>query len=346
MGLEIEEIRSLSKLVGQEEQWSDVLHTSREDRLFLKLPWLKAWWDVYGEDRGMLVLKVLEDGRAVGYAPLMIASRGRVVRWKKLQFIGSGPSDRCGIIAKEGRRDVHKAVWEYIQANADWDVIELRDMITDGPTDWAVRSVFPYAEIHHNPSPYILMERDYATYVGKLSKNMRGNLSRYRRKLQDEGATFNTWKSRDEVQRGVRVLKDLSDRRWDFSNVLKGPGMMSFVERASRELAKEGAVVFHTLEIRDEPIAITMGFQDDERYLYYLSGFSPRQAKNSPGSILLSRIIEDCHAKGKREMDLLRGDESYKYRFNALNREQAHLRTVNRGFLRSAGYALREAPLS
>jgi CelD/BcsL family acetyltransferase involved in cellulose biosynthesis len=346
MNLEVEEIRSMSRLAGQEEQWSDVLATSQEDRLFLKLPWLKAWWDVYGEDRGMLVLKVLEDGRAVGYAPLMVTSRGKVVRWKKLQFIGSGPSDRCGIIAKDGREDVHRAVWDYIQTKADWDVIELRDMMTGGPTDGAVRSAFPYAEIAHQPSPYIPLQCDYGTYVGNLSKNMRGNLSRYWRKLQEEGATFQAWRTKDDVQRGVKVLKELSDQRWDFSNVLKGPGMMSFVDRASRELAKEGSVVFHALTIKEEPVAITMGFEDDGRYMYYLSGFGPQQAKNSPGSILLSKIIEDCCTRGKREVDLLRGDEAYKYRFNARDREQAHMRTVNRGLLRSAGYALREAPLS
>ena len=346
MTLEIEEIRSLARLVGQEDRWSAVLSTSREDRLFLKLPWLKAWWDVFGEDRGMMVLKVVEGGQTVGFAPMMIASRGRVVRWRKVQFIGSGPSDRCGIIARDGREDVHRAVWDHILSKEDWDVIELRDMVTGGPTDGCVRSMFPEAELFYQPSPYIPLEKDYATYLSKLSKNMSYNLGRYWRKLQDHGATLHVWRSKDEVERGVKVLKELSDARWDFTNVLKTPGMMPFVEKAARELAKDGSVVFHSLQIKEQPIAITMGFEDDGRYMYYLSGFDPDHSKYSPGSVLLSKIIEECHARGKREVDLLRGAEAYKYRFNAVNREQAHLRTVNRGLLRSAGYALREAPLS
>jgi len=345
MSLEIEEIRTLGKLAGQSE-WGEVLSSSQEDQLFLKLSWLKAWWEVFGEDRGMLVLKVLEDGRPVGYAPMMIASRGKVVRWKKVQFIGSGPSDRCGVIAINGREDVHRAIWDHILAKEDWDVIELRDIIAGGPTDYCVRSVFPAAELCQQPSPYITLERDYATYVSGLSKNMRTNLSRYRRKLFDDGVTFQAWRDRDEVEAGVKWLKELSDARWDFTNVLKAPGMMSFVERASKELAAEGGIVFHCLEKNGRPLAITMGFEDRDRYLYYLSGFDPSISKNSPGSVLLSLIIEDCHLRGRKEVDLLRGSEAYKYRFNARDRLQEHLRTVNRGLIRSAGYALREAPLS
>jgi hypothetical protein len=46
------------------------------------------------------------------------------------------------------------------------------------------------------------------------------------------------------------------------------------------------------------------------------------------------------------EVDLLRGTEPYKYRFNAVDRVLFHFRALNRGLWRSARCAVREAPLN
>ena len=164
MALEIEEIRSLDRLVRTSEDWTEVLSTSGEDQLFLSLAWLKPWWECFGDRRELLVLRVIEDGRAVGFAPFMVTARGRIAHWRKLEFIGSGPSDRCGIIAAEGRPDVHRAIWDHLKARDDWDVIELRDMASGSPTDVNIRSLFPHAEYVSSASPHIVLNDRYSTY--------------------------------------------------------------------------------------------------------------------------------------------------------------------------------------
>jgi CelD/BcsL family acetyltransferase involved in cellulose biosynthesis len=346
MALEIEEIRSIDRLVRTSEEWKEVLSTCGEDRLFLSLAWLKPWWECFGDRRELQVLRVSEDGRAVGFAPFMVTSRGRIAHWRKLEFIGSGPSDRCGIIAAEGRPDVHRAIWDHLRAKDDWDVIELRDIQTGGPTEQNVRACHPSAEYVTSISPHIILKNDYPTYFAGLSRSMRSNLGRGWRRLEDEGAVLRALRTPAEMEEATRYLKELSDARWDIANVLKTPRMVEFVTRAALEMAAEGSVAFHAIEVNGHPTAISMGFEDQDRYLHYLSGFDPELAKYSPGSVLLLKIIEDCYRAGRTEVDLLRGIEPYKYRFNAVDRIQVHFRALNRGVLRSASCALREAPLS
>ncbi len=121
---------------------------------------------------------------------------------------------------------------------------------------------------------------------------------------------------------------------------------MDLVENVVHELVPSGEVIFYELDIREKPIAIAMGFQYEGKYMQYLTGFDTESSKFSPGTILLSMIIERCYDKGLKEVDMLRGQEGYKYHFGAADRTQIHFRSVNHGLIRSAQYPYRESPLS
>jgi CelD/BcsL family acetyltransferase involved in cellulose biosynthesis len=346
MGIEIEEIHTVDRLNHLATEWEDVLLTSGVDPIFLGLPWLLSWWTTFGERRDLYILHATEGGRSVGFAPFMITSRGKLSCWRKIEFIGSGPSDRLAIITRDGRLDVHRAFWDHIKQKDDWDVVELREMSAGGPTEMIVRECYPSAEYVRILSPHIVLDGNYERYLSGLSKNMRYNLGRNRRKLEESGAVFRTLRTPQEVAEGVHYLRKLSQARWDIASVLAMPNMVEFIELAAIELSKREEIVFHTIELADEPIAITMGFETDHRYMYYLSGFDPDSSKTSPGSVLLSKIIEECCGKGMTEVDLLRGTEPYKYRFNAVDRELYHFRALNRGLWRSARCVVREEPLN
>lgn len=342
--VQVEEIGPLSRLNGHSQTWSENLVNCGEDPIFLGMDWLQACWESFGEGRRPLLLRAVEGGRTVGFAPLTLSSRGRV-KWTKLEFMGAGPSDRCGIIAEGCREDIHRAFWEHLRERDDWDVVELRDMAQGGPTENVVQSLFPGGDQVMVPSPFVTLFPTHEEYEASLSKNMRSNIRKGVNKMNAMGATFRAMRTPEEVAEGMGWLKTLSDIRWDGMGVLSDPRMMAFVRRITRALAGRG-VVFHSLEVKNEPVAIAMGLEDRDRYLYYLAGFNPELAKASPGVVLLMNIIKEAHEMGKREVDLLRGEEAYKYRFNAVDRPHLHFRTVNRGLLRKTQYSIREAPLA
>ena len=99
MSLTVDEVSSLACLEDEKDDYMDVLRTSGEDRLFLSLDWLSAWWGAFGEELRPLILRVTENGRPVGYAPMALYEQGK--HWTKVRFMGSGPSDRCGIVARD-----------------------------------------------------------------------------------------------------------------------------------------------------------------------------------------------------------------------------------------------------
>ena len=222
------------------------------------------------------------------------------------------------------------------------DVLELRDLDRVGRPSGPCAP--PSSADRSATAPCITLNGSHRAYLASLSRNMRYNLGRGWRRLQDEGVFFQPMRTADEVSVAVEWLNELNDQRWQASSTLRTPGMPQFVREVSQRLAGQG-VVFHALRTRDSAIAIAMGLEDEGRYLYYLSGFGPELARYSPGTVLLSKIIEECHQLGRKEVDLLRGEEPYKYRFNAQDRAQMHVRTVNRGIMRRTQYALREAPL-
>lgn len=342
MSLLVEEIGPFSRLDGERHDYQTVLRTSGEDPLFLNLDWLSAWWKAFGETWKPLVLRVTEGGRPVGYAPLAMNERGR--HWVKIGFMGAGPSDRCGIIAQDARADVHDAIWEHLRGRDDWDVLELRDMRRDGPTEEGVRRAFPNCEEAREMAPFIRLGGSYEEYLASLSGNMRATVVKGWRRLKEHGAEFKSMRSAKGVEEAVHWLKELSDHRWRSSSCLRSPGMTQFVEEAAKRLVGQG-VVFHAILVDGTPQAIAMGLEDRDRYLYYLSGLGPDYAHCSPGAVLISRIIEESYGRGCKEVDLLRGAETYKYRFKAVDRMQVHLRTVNKGLVRRTQYSLREAPL-
>ena len=165
-------------------------------------------------------------------------------------------------------------------------------MLDDGPTASSVRGHFRAGEYASSMCPYLDLEGNYLDYLHRLSGKMRGNLVKGRRKLEEQGCVLRELRTPDEVVEGLRTLRMLSDSRWDSENVLSLPGMMDLVENVVHELVPSGEVIFYELDIREKPIAIAMGFQYEGKYMQYLTGFDTESSKFSPGTILLSMIIE------------------------------------------------------
>lgn len=344
MALEVDEIGSLSKLERRGAQFEEVFAASDERDIFTSLSWLTAWWRTYGEGRKMRVLEISEHGSPVGYAPLMSTTIGKVLRLSILEFIGTGQSDRLGILAVDGRKDVHSAAWKHMRESGRWDTIDLRDMREDGSTVAALLEGMPEAEKETTRAPFIPILGEHRDYLSGLSSNARHNLGRlWHRLVEEKGARVEAFRDPSDMDFCYRTLLELNAMRWKTIGVstLAADDMKAFVRLVLQEHARKGQVVFHMILVKDAPIAITYGFAFDNRYLYYLSGFNPEYSTYGPGKVLLSKIIEYCYAEGFNEMDLLRGDEPYKYSFNPIDRTMYRVKVSGKGLKGSISDHLR-----
>ncbi len=123
----------------------------------------------------------------------------------------------------------------------------------------------------------------------------------------------------------LAVLERLHGARWRSlgeAGVLADPRVPAFHRRALPELLADGAVELAVVRIGGQPAAACYTLHAPGKLLLYLSGFDPDFAFESPGTILLGRLIGDALAEG-REVHFLRGAEDYKYAWGGVDRMNA-----------------------
>jgi CelD/BcsL family acetyltransferase involved in cellulose biosynthesis len=127
--------------------------------------------------------------------------------------------------------------------------------------------------------------------------------------------------------------------RMNSAGIFLSPRLQWFHLRVAPQLAARGAARVYLWRTPGAVVAALYGLEAGppgaRRFLYFQSGLDPELGHLSPGTILLSSVIEDCIARGLQRFEFLRGDESYKRRWTT---EQSHSLTL-RGARGAAGRA-------
>lgn len=100
----------------------------------------------------------------------------------------------------------------------------------------------------------------------------------------------------------------------------KGGFMTPQREAFFADLVERVGAVVDVLVTEDGPVAAAFGFPEPDGYYLYNSAFSREAAPASPGIVLLATLIEELIAGGVPRLDLLKGDEVYKFRLGATRR--------------------------
>jgi len=98
----------------------------------------------------------------------------------------------------------------------------------------------------------------------------------------------------------------------------KGGFLTPDMERFFADLLEIEGAQLHLLVVPDgEAVAAAFGFQDERAYYLYNSAYDPAAASVSPGLILVDLLIRRAIGLGLVRLDLLKGDETYKFRLGA-----------------------------
>lgn len=139
---------------------------------------------------------------------------------------------------------------------------------------------------------------DFDAYFSSRSKNLRRNLRRDARRIEDAGGTTFDWRCEfdaEEIERELRRVFEVEDRSWKQSHgqtVLQMPGMFEFYCRQARQLAEWGMLRIATLEVRGQPIAFEMGWTAKRVYHSFKVGFDAAYRDYGPGHLLRRAIVE------------------------------------------------------
>jgi CelD/BcsL family acetyltransferase involved in cellulose biosynthesis len=76
-------------------------------------------------------------------------------------------------------------------------------------------------------------------------------------------------------------------------------------------------LMFYGIRMAGKLIAVIYGYRMCDRIYSYLSGFDPKYAQKSVGSIVIGYAVQRAIESGREAFDFLQGQESYKYTWGA-----------------------------
>lgn len=324
MSIAIKEITSENEFLSVKDIWNNLNATSYNPTIFNTFEWQFNCYKYFKKRDKLFILLVFDNKEIIGIAPLVISNVLRL-SFQKIEFIGDDISDILDFIIKKGKEEiVINCIKDYLMKNDNlWDLIDLYPLCHNSKilkyTDIDTKT-FLYKEVI-DVSPCVFLPDCYDEYIKTLSKKFRFNLKYYLRSLEKlYNVNFGKVKAKDELEKIIKALFHLHGLRWrskKLPGVLITPSRKKFHSKLASELLKKDELSLYYLSLDGKIVSVLYGFNFQDKFYFYLSGFSPEFAKYGLGNLLINFCIKDAIDKGLKYFDFLKGKENYKYKWNA-----------------------------
>jgi len=223
-----------------------------------------------------------------------------------------------------------------------WSVIDLRRLRQADPATDAIATAFGRREMsdgwtlnieREDVCPVIRLPEgaDLDGFLATLGKKERHEIRRKVRRAETSGAV-ELVESTDPIA-DVDAFIDLHQKRWGerglFPQTPGGEQGRRFVRRlfetfgaaTGRDATTPDHPTVHLgfLTVDGKRIGAEIHFETTGSLLYYNAGIDPDARALSPGVVLLERLVRRAIERGKCRVDLLRGDEPYKYEWGGVD---------------------------
>lgn len=317
--LEISEICSTAELRALAPEWRSLANAATCTP-FQRPEWLLPWWEHFGTDAPAAVA-LRRRGELVALAPLYVRPEARGER--VLALIGTGNSDYVDVLAHPShRRDAASALLAYIaETSTRWDRCELGPLpatsaLLSAAAPCAWRSVVEQMDV----CPVLPLG---SGLDGAIPARFLSRLRYAWRRLTREHEICIESANAGNARSLLDALCDLHGERWrarGADGVLDSARVRAFHGAVVDAMVAQGQLRLDVMRVDGRTAAAFYGFADARCLYYYIGGFDPGFARYSVGSLIVLHAIEHAAQAGAREVDFLRGRESYKYRWGAGDR--------------------------
>lgn len=317
-----------------EPTWNMVLERA-DASVFQSYEWQRTWWRHFGEPNpaAALHLVVLDDGeRTVGIAPFYV-ERIRalgVVSYKRLAFLGTGPSDYLDVLFERGREEeCAQAVAVHLAHHPDlFDVIDLQDCTDRLPNhqllyDALQRQGFRGKHFISEYCPRTLLKDTWEETLASFKIDNRREIRRRQRNLHKNFTVrYEVVTRPEDALRGIEEFIVLHQAKWrndGHSGVFADSGIARFHREVAQLFAQRGWLYLAFMSANGERAATLYCFMFRDDLAVYLTGNANRSDvfKYSPGRVLTAFCMEEAVKLGKKVCDFMRGTEPYKYELDA-----------------------------
>lgn len=310
-------------------EWDELLAHSATSVPFLRYGYLQQWWQTLGGgewDSGSLsICAGYKDEKLAGIAPLFHTIKEGV---PLLQFIGSREiSDYLDIIAApQDYQDFLTALLESLEKEhpSVWEKAVFENVPENSPFLSLIQKCIP-------ANTNILLEKTYSAplltlpasweeYLAALDKKQRHEIRRKIRRVQQETADqrFYFVEGDLDITRYASIFLDLM-KEDEQKKAFLTPSMQDTMLSLIKWGYTEGILRLCFLDINGVHAAAYFCFDDGKTIYIYNSGFHNEMQYFSPGWVLLSYLIEWAIENSRETIDFMRGSESYKYKFGAVD---------------------------
>jgi CelD/BcsL family acetyltransferase involved in cellulose biosynthesis len=320
---ELPEVIDLDAPVGLEtldRDWLEVAGRLQGTSYFQTPDWVLTWWEtIAGRPHTRVATCRTPSGRLEA---VVVLSRVRERLHRRLPVSvpiyanagsGAGAADHCGWLLQPDRADemgtwVSKAIGGSALlvrgADPDWSSRALPTRARVVETIACPRVELPLADRGAGPS---------ASFVRQLR--------RFTRRLEREGVRFE-WVAPARVdERLLATLFELHARgRARRGGSAFGIEQLAFHRRLAERSGPGRGPAAVVARRGEAVVGVLYGFWWQDTFAAYQSGWDPRFARHSMGSVLVLHALERTADEGAHTFDFLRGSEPYKYRFGARDR--------------------------
>jgi len=155
---------------------------------------------------------------------------------------------------------------------------------------------------------------------------MREQIRRYPKRLDKQFTTeYCLARTQDETQVALNELFRLHGRRWRArgqTGVLATPRRQKFHREVCAKFLRRDWLRLWTLRCDGQAACVLLSYFYGGRTYFFIGGFEPEMMRWSVGTCLFARVLRHAIEEDRaQEFDFLRGEEEYKYRYGAKNRE-------------------------
>jgi CelD/BcsL family acetyltransferase involved in cellulose biosynthesis len=308
--------------------WNALAAGGISDTPFARHEHLSLWWSTLGggewEDAELVLISASEDSQLIGLAPLFAAHHdGR----RALLLLGSIEiSDYLDLIV--GGADLARFLAGLL------DFLEQDPALRGLPLDWynvpesspsltalsleAKRRGWSSQQEGFRPTPRIALPADFESYLAALDKKQRHEVRRKMRRAA-EGPTPSEFELVDataDLESEIDAFLGLMAQDPAKERFLS-PAMREHMRGLMRRAAENGYLWMAFLTVDGTKAAAALNFDYNNKLWAYNSAVARDFMELSPGWVLLAHQIRWACEHGRHELDFMRGDEEYKYRFGA-----------------------------
>lgn len=295
--------------------WDTLLGETTDSNVFQTFDYLWLWWKYFGTWNDLRIIVVMRGDTILGVVPLMIEYfqlYGRTVR--KFMFI-SAPMEmsRPKLIFGRNNSACLPAFLSYLKnIKNDWDIFDIDEQIHSEQTDNLIagfRASSCLVAESETLCPIVEMDTDWETFTANLSKNMRSNINRIRRRLAGLGEVRVLFENRWPALRGaLDEYCELENRSWkadESLNIESSRRHYFFYFDLARKFGQYGNFELRLLQCNGKPIASTFGIRLDGVFQSLKIAHDRSFDRYSPGTALESYELENLFDSGVKTYEFM-----------------------------------------